>query len=404
MRRYLLLLSLSLFCLLAQGRPHPKLLTGQANIYVMTIAPGSELYSTFGHSAIWVSDPTQRFNEVYNYGVFDFQTVSPVQFYTNFTMGKMLYRLDTETWSYFQRVYHHFKRSYTAQRLNLDSAQIQQVYQFLEQNYLPENRNYWYDFLWDNCATRIRDLFEDQFPGQITWADPHVPQEETYRDLLHQYLVNSQWEQFGIDLALGSVIDTPSTPWTQTFLPDYLALALAKAEITDAAGTRPLVEPSNLMYKGEDANPSEPAWTAPLSILGALAFIVLGITLINWRKPIKRFWPDRTLFFVAGLAGTILLFLWLGTEHTSTRNNFNVLWLLPSMLVGAWFIRPKVHRWVVIHQLVLALLALSVLVGWAWWPQAFNPGFIPLIAILLIRSARLVFYWRQSPPLAQNPD
>lgn len=375
----------------------PDSLSPSAEIYLMTIAPGEELYSTFAHSAIWVSDRRQRFERVYNYGVFDFNNVSPATFYTNFTLGKMRYRLDTESWDYFQRVYHYFERSYTAQRFQLTHQQKNQVFRFLEHNYLPENRTYWYDFLWDNCATRIRDLLQHEFEAELVWDQPHEPTDQTYRDLLHEYLTESPWAEFGIDLALGAVVDQPSTPWTQTFLPDYLAQVLAQAQIKDHTGMHPLVDVSQPMYLGKDAHPPASWITYPITWLGVLALVVLGVALLRWKQPLTYLWADRAFFFVVGLAGTILLFLWVGTEHSTTKNNFNILWLIPSHLVMAWTLRPAVSNGVRWYWLISTLITASVLGGWFFWPQAFNPAFIPLILIIVIRSVRLISTWYRPP-------
>ena len=43
-------------------------------ISLITIGPGKDLYSKFGHSAIRLSDPSNRIDLTYNYGTFDFDT------------------------------------------------------------------------------------------------------------------------------------------------------------------------------------------------------------------------------------------------------------------------------------------------------------------------------------------
>ncbi|MEM9984176.1 MAG: DUF4105 domain-containing protein, partial [Bacteroidota bacterium] len=196
-----------------------KTLSNRAEISLMTIAPGAELYSAFGHTAIWVSDPLSGVNTMYNYGTFDFKPDSLTQFYLNFTQGRLNYRLDTESYRQFDYVYHYFKRSYFAQVLDLTQDQKQAVYDFLETNYLPANRYYLYEFFYDNCATRVRDLFQEVLGDSLTYVGAQASMGMSFRDLLHQYLGDRRWPQFGIDLALGAVVDRDITPWESMFLP-----------------------------------------------------------------------------------------------------------------------------------------------------------------------------------------
>ncbi|MGB5383353.1 MAG: DUF4105 domain-containing protein, partial [Lutimonas sp.] len=66
------------------------LLSDEAEISVITCGPGSELYSTFGHSAFRILDPKRNLDKVYNYGTFNFETPN---FYAKFVRGKLLYEL-----------------------------------------------------------------------------------------------------------------------------------------------------------------------------------------------------------------------------------------------------------------------------------------------------------------------
>jgi hypothetical protein len=137
-------------------------LSDQAVISLITADPGEELYSLFGHSAIRVKDTVNNQDLVFNYGTFNFNTPN---FYMKFTRGKLLYMLSIQQFDRFKRSYEYEKRDLKEQILNLTQDQKQAIFQFLLWNYQPENRYYKYDFFFDNCATRIRDVFIDELPG-----------------------------------------------------------------------------------------------------------------------------------------------------------------------------------------------------------------------------------------------
>ena len=89
-------------------------------------------------------------------------------------------------------------------------------------NAREENRYYRYDFLQDNCATRIRDIFEK---GEFSFRDTLTG--ETYRDELTRMVGDKRWMMFGIDLLLGARVDREITAREAEFLPDRLSENLA---------------------------------------------------------------------------------------------------------------------------------------------------------------------------------
>src|SRR5690606_5550069 len=126
---------------------------------------GDDLYATFGHSAVRVTDSSAGIDYVFNYGTFDFDTP---HFYWKFVRGKLMYSLSAMDFPTFMQAYREEGRSVTEQVLNLSCPEKEMIWQFLQQNYLPENRDYKYDFLYDNCSTRIRDIFDKIFgPGWV---------------------------------------------------------------------------------------------------------------------------------------------------------------------------------------------------------------------------------------------
>ncbi|NJL76900.1 MAG: DUF4105 domain-containing protein [Saprospiraceae bacterium] len=135
-------------------------------ISLVTGSPGKDLYAQFGHSAIRVQDFKYNQDLVFNYGTFDFDTPN---FYWKFVRGKLEYILSVGATSRMIPYYEREGRSLTEQEIQLDSAQQQRVLRILSFNYQPENRGYLYDFFFDNCATRIRDVFENELAPNFTY-------------------------------------------------------------------------------------------------------------------------------------------------------------------------------------------------------------------------------------------
>ena len=140
---FLFLLSLSLF-----GQELPKL-SQNAQISILTCGAGDQLYSAFGHTAFRVQDPTIGLDVVYNYGTFDFDKPN---FYTNFAKGKLVYSLSRRSFERFLFEYEYEKRWVKEQILNLSNEEINTLFSYFENNYLPENRDYLYDPLFNNCS------------------------------------------------------------------------------------------------------------------------------------------------------------------------------------------------------------------------------------------------------------
>lgn len=356
-------------------------LSNQARVSLITCAPGNEIYSAFGHSAIRVYDPVNRIDMVYGYGTFDF---SDPMFLPKFIQRDLMYFLDVDQYPQFKYVYEYFQRSFDEQVFDLDSAQNQRIFDFLENNMRPENRFYLYDFFFDNCATRIRDVVYNELEGELTIPNKDEASEFTFRDILDQYLGENPWMDFGIDLAIGAVVDVKATPWEQTFHPDYLSSVLASAQFEDG---RPLIaSKQNLYYAPSPITKGNP-FTAPLT-LGIIALLAVGF--FSWKNRAlekEKFIGDGIFFSILGLGGLLLLFLWFGTDHIATKQNWNLLWFLPSHIVaGILLFRKSRPDWLSKYFLASGSLAVLLLLGWYIIPQSFHIAFIPILLIIALRS------------------
>ena len=362
-----------------------------AEISLLTCDPGQELYSTFGHSAIRVNDPQNRIDRVYNYGTFDFNTPN---FYLKFCQGKLNYKLDVDNYREFDYAYKYFKRSFYEDIFDLTQTQKQAVFDYLEENYKPENRYYLYDFFFDNCASRIKDVFVDVLQDSFRLSQDYTNPELTFRNLIDIYLEGKYWEDFGIDLALGSVIDRSATPEEQMFLPDYLAEGLTASEILRNGEWVPFVKEEKTLYKAEEQDNKHSILLHPALIFWLL-FLIVGY--VSWKElqsGKRRKGLDITLYIIFGLAGVIISLLWFATDHTATGGNFHLLWALPTHLVVGFMLMRKKPEWLKYYALVSAILCGITLLGWDWLIQDFNAGILPLV--LMIGGRNALIWWMES--------
>ncbi|MEO7314559.1 MAG: DUF4105 domain-containing protein [Ginsengibacter sp.] len=349
-------------------------------ISLLTATPGDELYSTFGHSALRVIDSTNNTDIVYNYGTFNFDEPG---FYTKFVRGKLMYFLSREYFDSFIYSYQEEHRGITEQVLNLSCAEKNKIVDLLYDNMMPANRFYKYDFTFDNCTTRLRDLIENSSDGQVHFKTV-LNSPKTFRNLIHDYLdINDkQWSKLGIDILLGAKTDAVMTPREEMFLPDYLLMNFDSATLDNHT----LVAQKKPVYAVVLPDNTKDNLRHPFFIFTCLfAFIAFFSFFKN--PVIQKIMSslDGLLFFVAGLLGILLVFMWFGTDHIMTKNNYNLLWAWPLNAVAAFYIHSK-KKWVKIYYLVYAIFNLILLGVWFFLPQLMNPALIPIIGILIFRS------------------
>ncbi|MBK7869420.1 MAG: DUF4105 domain-containing protein [Saprospiraceae bacterium] len=370
-RNIILTLSLIFTCSLTFGQQDS--IDNGITISLITGSPGNELYSTFGHSAIRVQNVMTGEDILYNYGTFDFDTPN---FYIKFIRAKLLYMLSIDRTIDLARYYQRENRSITEQVFNLSNEQEMRLMNFLIWNYLPKNRGYKYDFFYNNCATVIRDIFENRYGIEYNIKEN---QNITFRELLDEYLYKSPWSDFGIDLILGLPADKKADFRNQMFLPDYLASNLAQATIDG----RPLMQAAEILQPKMEV--SSRTGLTPMLVFVILALIAIIITLSK-NQIVKNIF-DIIIFSACGLAGLFFLFMWFGTDHIATKGNWNVLWLNPLYIISIIGIMRKSNKkWLRISFAVYATILWLLLLTWGWFPQQFNMAVIPILITLIVRS------------------
>lgn len=372
----------SLMLLLCTLFTRAQQLSPAAQISIITCGPyQGELYSAFGHSAIRVFDPTNGINDAYNYGVFDFDQPN---FYLNFARGYLYYQLGVYDYDLFRDYYIYHNRYIHEQVLNLTAAQKEKIYQYLVTNAQPENKVYRYDYFYNNCATKVRDVFATVFGEQVTFDGSYVTTRYTIRDLTDLYLKQQPWGDLGIDICLGLPIDKMASPYEYMFLPDYIESGFEHATILQDSGTVKLVKETRHVYDAiEEAPPA--GLPHPLLLLSAITILAAALTLWDFRRKKISMWFDVILFGTAGALGLLLLVLWVGTDHAAAARNFNLLWALPLHLVAV-IAFVKQPTWLKNYFLATAVILVLLIITWQVLPQRINYALIPVIAALLLRS------------------
>ncbi|MEL5893210.1 DUF4105 domain-containing protein [Bacteroides sp. GD17] len=358
-------------------------------ISLLTCASGGEIYSLFGHTAIRYENFTRGIDAVFNYGMFNFNAPN---FVFRFALGETDYQLGVTNYENFAAEYNYLGRDVWQQTLNLSQKEKERLVELLTENYRPENRVYRYNFFYDNCSTRPRDLIEKAIDGTLQYADnmtdTHIG--VSFRDLLHQYSEGHPWERLGMDLCMGSQADKPINRRLMMFVPFNLQAFFNTAQIADQEGhTRPLVaSEEKIVVTGLTAADFQSKGITPLQAALLLFIAVTAATIYGIRRG-KTLWGiDLVLFFIAGAAGCILAFLALFSQHPAVSPNYLLfvfhpfhLLCLPCMLNRVR--KRKRSRYMMANFAVLTLF----IVLWAVIPQRIDLAVLPLALCLLIRSA-----------------
>lgn len=358
--------------------------TENTRISVLTCAPGNELYSLFGHTAIRLESPENGLDIVFNYGTFDFRTE---HFYLKYAQGLLPYQLSVTSYESFIDSYIADNRSVRSQTLQLNDRQKQRFIDLLTDNYKPQNRTYLYNFLYDNCSTRVRDIIEESSGKEIRW---HIPDErKSFWNLLDEYLVRMPWVKWGIHTILGQPGNRTATPYQYMFLPDYLLKGLESATLNGSLLTAPV----QTLFEEEEVPRTNPWYVSPLFIFSLVSAVVIYL-LHRFRTP--RFLTSIAfpLFLISGSVGCLLIFLGGFTQHPMTAPNFNLIWANPvNLLILPWLFRSQFPRGVKKYlTLYVWILALGLPL-WFFLQPAVPYASLPLLVLMIYLSLRL----RQKP-------
>lgn len=366
--------------------------TDSIRFSLLTCAPGTEIYSLFGHTAIRYENYTRRIDVVFNYGMFSFNTPN---FIFRFVAGETDYQLGITPYSYFEAEYAMRGSSVYQQVLNLTQSEKERLLTILENNYLPENRIYRYNYFYDNCTTRARDKIEECVEGKVVYPDSLSG--KSYRSIVHEFTAGSPWDEFGIDLCLGAEADKEINKRQQMFSPFYMKYYASNAYIVDAGGTRrPLILDETKIV---DVEPDEvqPGFILSPLMCGAL-FLALCVVMAWGQWKTQRIWWgwDIVLYGLQGLAGCIIAFLFFFSVHPTVGSNWLLILFNPIPLLYLPFMVYKAVKrkkdYYHVGNMVYLTLFITIL---PFCGQEFNLTVLPLALGLLVTSASHVLVWNK---------
>jgi hypothetical protein len=226
---------------------------------------------------------------------------------------------------------------------------------------------------------------------QLDWNEEQNPEPKTFRNLIDEYVYPLPWADFGIDLALGSVIDVDASEREKQFLPDYMEAAFGKALIVGDGPTRPLVKESKVILEFPDRESRMDLFN-PYILWWVFAIAVMALTYVGFKRKRLFLGFDIGFFTVLGLLGLLIIMLWFFTFHSQTKYNWNILWAFPGHLVlGFMLLRKSIPAWVK-KYLLFALISANVgLVFWIFGWQSFHPRIVPLLLVLILRTNYLYY-------------
>ena len=357
-------------------------------VYLLTCNPGTEIHTIYGHSALRIVDNYSGSDMVYHWGVFDFSTPN---FAWKFAKGRLDYMVGGWTINGFLLAYFYEEIGVKSQRINLEPESVRKLLELIKENLKPENVKYKYDFFYDNCATRIRDILEKATDGKIEYPYDVTPDALTLRDMINEYQKPYLWLNFGINLAVGSPSDKKASFRERMFLPLELQKCLSETMIFTDGRIVPLLQnPTTLLDYDMPVVKSSKLF-APETIL-ALFLILLIVFIPFIRKKALINSVDIFIFFVFSVLACFMLFFNFFTDHQATKMNLNIIWLNPFIIFC--LISLIINKSSAIWFRLVFYLSILFMVTSLILPQDFAAAVIPACLILALRSsARSAFAW-----------
>lgn len=346
-------------------------------VSLITCWPGQEVYELCGHEAVRVRGVVNGVpvDSVWNYGTFDFNQPN---FIYRFVKGETDYKLSSYPFAWFMPEYIRSGRRVVEQDLNLTQPEAQRLLAILRHEALPQNATYRYNYVKDNCATRIVQRLDQAVGQPVVYPDSIAY--GTFRNTMRAYHHDYPWYQFGIDLALGSGLDYPLRGKEEMFVPLEM---MRKADYAHLSDGRPLVTRKRVLNEGVDdatLGPS-PWYTGPFALSWIWFVATILICLAQWKRHSVFRWIYSIWFTILGLAGCLIAFLIFISSHEATSPNILLLWLNPLQLViaiGVWFshkMRAPTIAMIYVNIILITLL----LIVWPLQTQSANPAFFPLM-------------------------
>jgi hypothetical protein len=347
-------------------------------VSLLTCQPHEEIYSLYGHTALRYHDLKRNEDWAFNYGIFNFHAP---HFVLRFVFGLTDYELGVIPTDIFKQEYRRFGSQVTEQVLNLTNEEKHAIHKALYENYRPENRVYRYNYFYDNCTTRARDMVERNINGQVRYQD-NPDYEPTYREMVRECTMAHPWATWGNDFLLGIKADLKTDQRQQEFLPNNLLHDFARAQIIRTDGRYvPLVKETRQIVPSGVQIVEQDFPLTPTECAIILLIISLLVFAYEWKKRRTVKWWDILLMTMQGLMG-LVLFVMIFSQHPTTSINLQILLFnpLPLFYIYNMYRRKKTHYW----NLLVCMVFLFY-IGGIW--QDYAEGLEIVALCLLIR------YW-----------
>jgi len=342
-------------------------------ISVLTCAPGEDVYTAWGHTAIRIIDSAKQTDVVYNFGTFDFNTPN---FLVEFVKGNLNYFLSADNFQNFILEYEYYGRSIKEQVLILTDAEKINWRNALLKNLEGNNRYYLYNFITDNCTTRVKD-------GFYQFASKQVPASTIKSFRTHvveaPYQQGIPWIGLGIDVLLGAVSDKAPSPLQAGFLPDLLF---------DQITIQPNHVAATQNYEFTKTIPAKQ--TDPLYYIVGLMLVYLFVGKWNarWAVLTAKF-LDIIFLFIFGIGGLLLVYMSVFSKHTACHDNFNIAWIHPLYFIAliCYFMKPI---WAGYLGRIFFMATIGLILVSYWLPQSFSISVYLLMGLALLLNYRLI--------------
>ncbi|MCR5395683.1 MAG: DUF4105 domain-containing protein [Bacteroidales bacterium] len=356
-------------------------------VSLLTVDPGPEAYECFGHTGIRAKDLRHKQDIVFHYGVYNY---NEPHFIWHFVLGECNYRMGGNYASDFFDEYKQRELNVTEQVLQLDSAHTSELVHALAVNFLPRNRNYRYNYFFDNCATRPFHMLNRwaEIKYDTAWVQPI-----TLRDMLQEMTGRGNWLDFGISLVVAGRADQRAWFTEQMFLPKYLCKALSNAH-TDGHTLISNEVIHNNKPESAISAPTSSTMTSPLAV--GLIMMIIGLILTTLRytsnkgqnviqKALQIY--DTTWLTVTALAGCIVWMLNFFSLHPAVDHNLNCWWLLPTNLIIIAFIWiKKAEKVRLIYFFIIFAAEIIYILLISCNDQYYHPAFTPWLVLIAVRS------------------
>jgi hypothetical protein len=356
--------------------------------YLLTCDPGTETYSVYGHSALRVVMPGTQSDMVYNWGVFDFNTPN---FAWKFAKGRLDYMLGVYPYNRFLQDYMIENRAVISQTINLEPVEKLRLMLLLQENMKPENRLYRYDFFYDDCSTRIRDLLEKILGDKLIYPPDQTNNAPTFREKIGSHLVMYPWLKMGTDLLMGTPGERKTSFRDRMFLPEDLQRNLTQAVVNRDRRMVPLVQSAVTILDFPPPDVRTGFYATPIFIF-TLLFILL-IVISAWLKnsPVINY-IDIAIFLAFSVLSLLMIIFNFFTDHLQMRLNLSMIWFNPFIIFCLYPLITGKKSYLTFRLVffpALLFIPLIIII-----PNALNSSFVPVIFILLLRSsARSGFQW-----------